>query len=64
MEELALAGDLPPRAVFALGTMAGRYASEAAEIQARFLRSTEFRALQSGKPWERLRKAMQRKAGG
>jgi triphosphatase len=63
MEELALADDLPPRAVFSLGAMAGRYARGAAEIRARFLGSKELRALEGGKPWKRLRKAMQRKAG-
>jgi triphosphatase len=63
MEELAVAGDLPPRAVFSLGAMAGGYSRDAAEIRANFLESKPLRALRGGKPWKRLRKAME-KAGG
>jgi triphosphatase len=63
MEELAVAGDLPPRAVFSLGAMAGGYSRDAAGIRANFLESKPFRALRGGKPWKRLRKAM-KKAGG
>lgn len=63
MEELAVAGDLPPRAVFSLGAMAGGYSRDAAEIRANFLESKPLRALRGGKPWKRLRKAT-KKAGG
>jgi triphosphatase len=61
MEELGVAGDLPPRAVL---SMAGRYARETAEMRADFLRSEPFRALRGGKPWKKLRKAMEERAGG
>jgi CHAD domain-containing protein len=33
MEELATAGDLPPRAGFSMGSMGGRYAHDAAEMR-------------------------------
>lgn len=64
MEELGLAGDLPPRAVFSMGSMAGSYARDAAEIRTGFLGSKPLRALRKGKPWKKLRKAMEEKAGG
>jgi len=64
MKELGLAGDLPPRASFSLGVMAERYAREAAGIRARFLGSKELGVLEGGKPWKKLRKAMEKKAGG
>jgi CHAD domain-containing protein len=63
MEKLAVAGDLPPRAVFSLGKMAGRYARDAAETRAIFLGSEPLRSLKKGKPWKKLRKAMEKKAG-
>ncbi len=64
MEELAIAGDLPPPAVFSMGSMAGRYARAAAEMRAGFLGSKPLRALREGKPWKKLRKAMEKRAGG
>jgi triphosphatase len=64
LKELATAGELPPRAVFSLGAMAGGYSRDAAELRARFLESGPLRALRKGKPWKRLRKAMEKKAGG
>jgi triphosphatase len=64
MTELGLAGDLPPRASFSLGVMAERYAREAAGIRAHFLGSKELGVLEGGKPWKKLRKAMEKKAGG
>jgi triphosphatase len=63
MRELGLAGDLPPRVSFSLGAIAERYAREAAQIRARFLGSNELRALEGGKPWKKLRKAVEKKAG-
>jgi hypothetical protein len=43
--------------------MAGGYSRAAAELRAGFLESGQLRALRKGKPWKRLRKAME-KAGG
>jgi triphosphatase len=63
MRELGLAGDLPPRVSFSLGAIAERYAREAAQIRARFLGSNELRALEGGKPWKKLRRAVEKKAG-
>ena len=64
MRELGVSGDMPPRVAFSLGAMAERYAREAAEIRAGFLGSELLKALEGGKPWKRLRKAMRKKAGG
>jgi triphosphatase len=64
MRELGVSGDMPPRVAFSLGAMAERYAREAAEIRAGFLGSGLLNALEGGKPWKRLRKAMRKKAGG
>ncbi len=64
MRGLGLSGDLPPRVAFSLGAMAERYAREAAEIRASFLESRSLRGLEGGKPWKKLRKTMQKKAGG
>ena len=63
MEELGAARDLPPRAVFSMGSIAGRYAHEAAETRAGFLGSRPLRGLKGGKPWKRLRKAIKKRAG-
>ena len=64
MEELGTTRDLPPRAVFSMGSIAARYTHEAAEMRAGFLGSELLRALKGGKPWKRLRKAMEKRAGG
>ena len=64
MRELGLSGDLSPRASFSLGAMAERYSRETAELRATFLESKPLGALSGGKPWKRLRKAMDKKAGG
>lgn len=64
MRGLGVSGDLPPRVAFSLGAMAERYAREAAEIRAGFLESRSLRVLEGGKPWKKLRKTMQKKAGG
>src|SRR5215204_3650006 len=64
MRELGVSGDLSPRAAFLLGAMAERYNREAAELRANFLGSKELRALKKGRSWKRLRKALEKKAGG
>jgi triphosphatase len=64
MEELGVAGDLPPRAVFSMGSMAGHFVRDAVEIRTGFLGSRPLRALRRGKPWKRLRKAMEKRGGG
>jgi CHAD domain-containing protein len=64
MRELGVSGDLSPRAAFSLGAMAERYNREAAELRANFLGSRELRALKKCKPWKRLRKVLEKKAGG
>jgi triphosphatase len=64
LKELAAAGELPPRAVFSLGAMAGDYSRDAAGLRASFLEAGPLRALRKGKRWKRLRKAMEKKAGG
>jgi triphosphatase len=64
MQELGGAGDLPPQTVFTMGSIAGRYARDAAEMRAGFLGSKSLRALKGGKPWKKLRKAIEKRAGG
>jgi hypothetical protein len=46
-----------------MGSIAGRYTHEAAEMRAGFLGSRLLRALKGGRPWKRLRKAMKKRAG-
>jgi triphosphatase len=62
MKEVGVAGDLPPRAVFSMGSMAESYVRDAAEMRAGFLGSKPLRALKADKPWKRLRKAMEKRA--
>jgi triphosphatase len=64
MEDLGSAGDMPPRAVFSMGSMAERYLRDAAEIRTGFLESRPLRVLRRGRPWKKLRKAMEKRAGG
>jgi triphosphatase len=64
MEELGSDGDLPPRTVFSMGSMAGRYTRDAAKMREDFLGSKPLRALRRGSPWKKLRKEMKGKAGG
>ena len=64
MEELGSDGDLPPRTVFSMGSMAGRYTRDAAKMREDFLGSKPLRALRRGRPWKKLRKEMKEKAGG
>jgi triphosphatase len=63
MEELGVAGDLAPQAVFTMGTMSERYGSEASEIRSGFLGSKSHRSLRDGKPWKNLRKELEKRAG-
>jgi triphosphatase len=64
MEEVGVTGGLPPRVVFSTGSIAGRYACDTAQMRANFLESKPFRTLKGGKPWKRLRKAMEKRAEG
>jgi triphosphatase len=64
MEELGGAGDLPPQAAFSMGTMSERYGSEAAELRWGFLGSKSLRNLKNGKPWKKLGKKLEKRAGG
>jgi hypothetical protein len=60
---LGVAGDLPPQAAFSMGTMAERYGCEASEIRVGFLGSKPLRTLKGGKPWKKLRKKLEKRAG-
>jgi CHAD domain-containing protein len=64
MEELGVAGDRPQQAAFSMGTMSERYGREASEIRAGFLGSKPLRSLKDGKPWKKLRKKLEKRAGG
>jgi triphosphatase len=64
MEELGVAGDLPPQAAFSMGSMAEGYRREASKIRAGFLGSKSLRSLKDGKPWKKLRKKLEKRAGG
>ena len=63
LQEQGVAGTLPPRTVFSMGSMAGRYARDAAQIRAAVPGSEPLRALSQGKQWKDLRKAMKGRAG-
>ena len=64
MEELGVAGDRPPQAAFSMGSMAQRYGREASEIRAGVLGSKALRTLKNGKPWKKLRRKLEKRAGG
>jgi triphosphatase len=64
MEELGGAGDLPPQDAFSMGSMAERYSREASELRSGFLRSKPLRRLKDGKEWKKVRKKLERRAGG
>ena len=64
MEELGVAGDRPPQAAFSMGSMSEGYGREASEIRAGFLGSKPPRSLKDGKPWKKLRKQLEKRAGG
>jgi len=62
--EEGVAGNLPPQTIFSMGSMAGRYARDAAQMRAAVPGSKAFRALGRGsKEWKRLRKAMKKRTG-
>jgi len=63
LREQGVAGNLPPQTIFSMGSMAGRYTREAAEIRAAVPGSKPFRVLSKGKEWKNLRKAMKKRAG-
>jgi triphosphatase len=63
LQEQGVAGNLPPQTIFSMGSMAGRYTREAAEIRAAVPGSEPFRVLSKGKEWKNLRKAMKKRAG-
>ncbi len=62
LREQGVAGNLLPQTSFAMGSMAGRYTREAAEIRATVPGSKPFRAFSKGKEWKNLWKAMKRRA--
>jgi hypothetical protein len=64
MEELGVAGDLAPQGAFSMGTMSERYGSEAAEIRGGYLGSKGLRTLKNGKEWKKLRRKLEKQAGG
>ena len=64
MEELGVAGDRPPQSAFSMGTMSERYGREASEIRSGFLGSKALRTLKDGKEWKKLRKKLEKRAGG
>ena len=64
LREQGVSGNLPLQTVFSMGSIAGRYAREAAEIRAAVPGSEPFRAIGKGKQWKDLRKAMKKRTGG
>jgi triphosphatase len=62
MHDEGVTGKLPPQTVFSMGSIAGRYTREAAEIRAAVPGSKAFRVLTEGKRWKNLRKAMKKRA--
>jgi len=64
MEELGAAGDRPPQDAFTMGSMAERYGREASELRADFLGSKPLRSLKDGKEWKKVRKKVEKRAGG
>jgi triphosphatase len=63
LRELGAGGDLPPRIIFSMGSLAGHYARRAAQMRFALQESKPFCALQGGKPWKKLRKAMKMRPG-
>jgi triphosphatase len=64
MEELGVGGDRLPQSAFWMGSMAEGYGREASEIRAGFLGSKAHRTLKDGKAWKKLRKRLEKRAGG
>ena len=63
LREQGVAGKLPAQTIFSMGSIAGRYAREAAEIRAAVLGSKPCGALSEGKEWKNLRKTMKKRTG-
>jgi len=64
MEKMGVASDRLPQAAFWMGSMAEGYGREASEIRGGFLGSKRLRTLKDGKAWKRLRKRLEKRAGG
>jgi triphosphatase len=64
MEELGVAGDLAPQGAFSMGSMSERHGIEAAEIRRDYLGSKGLRTLKNGKEWKKLRRKLEKQAGG
>ena len=64
MEELGVARDRPPQSAFTMGSMSERNSREASEIRSSFLGSKPLRTLKDGKEWKKLRKRLEKQAGG
>jgi CHAD domain-containing protein len=64
MEELGVGGDRLPQSAFWMGSMAEGYGREASEIRGGFLGSKRLRTLKDGKAWKKLRKRLEKRAGG
>jgi triphosphatase len=63
LRELAFSEDLPPQAVFSIGSMAGRYARDAEQIRSGFLDSKKLRVLKADLSRYGLQKTMNKRAG-
>ena len=59
LEEIALAGDLPPETIFAMGAEAERQTRNAEQMRETIPGSKAFRAIKKGKAWKKLRKIME-----
>jgi triphosphatase len=64
MEELGVASNRPPQAAFSMGSMSEGYGREASEIRAGFVGSNPLLTLKDGKAWKKLRKKLEKGAGG
>ena len=58
LEEVALSGNLPPEVIFRLGVEAQRRRQEADRLRRDVPKAKTLRAVQGGKDWKRLEKAM------
>ena len=64
MEELGVTRDRPPQDAFTMGSMAERYGREASELRTDFLGSKALLTLKDGKEWKKVRKKLEKRAGG
>jgi CHAD domain-containing protein len=64
MEELGVTRDRPPQDAFTMGSMAERYGREASELRADFLGSKALCTMKDGKEWKKVRKKLEKRAGG